>query len=1628
MSRFAKYAEGQTQTGNRFAQYAAVDPNRENVINEYAADIQRRVQGGAYDRAVASRLQDPATLRRMAEIEAERNGYQPPKQDDKLGRLATFATAYGQGGTFGFGEEISGAADFVGGTAMGIARGEGFGAIESGKQAYSERVAKDRAVINKAKADNPYTYIAGELTGGVVTTAPLPVGLTGAGARTTAQVGLQASAKGDKLAKLAQASTGARQARLAAKSAALKAKAAKLALPAQNVGQAVSRAGGRVAEATGKGIGYGAAYGGLYAAGTAEGGIPERLDEAAQGAAFGAAVGGVLSPAAQFVVAPIVGKAGYSLFTNAENKALDMILTRAERSGTSLQKVRDDFDRWQKSGEVPETLAELMGPNERSLLSAMITVNRESREQAANVFVNRGRGEVDRLEDAFARSFGARRGDYAKAQSEAARARVEDPEPLYAAAHYGKNKTLKPLDPQKQASLNNILADEDDVGRIIKDAAADLNRMGHKAARDEVRMYGQALEAARRGERVQIPNLSVQAADYIERAINQSYKAVGGGSGEISGSIAGWRALRNNVRAIIDDTGIGDARATAAERIRRGELLEEGLDIMKPSVDVDDVNRIMQGIPDANIPAASDEGRRAYGVGAARAIANELRNAPNMGGFADATRKVARTPALRDKLEAARPKVLVTDPQILAIRNRLAAGKKLNKKQQARVDKLGPQFAEKIGSVQTKANAALDEAIERASNRAQFGVDMVGNSKTAFRQGDVTDALADDGISAQIGQSVSDLLAGGPAMAASQVAQRFGRDIGRAISQPRILRPNINRAATDILLSTGDQIPAQVAKLAARAASRKMGRITSRGLHPPVGGAPPTAPGTPPRGTPPSGSPTPSPNALAPQGPIRAAGFGGFGNPSPWKAENIEGFVDAQIKLAKPKRIERAATPEEWQAAVENAQDLMERFGKRGDVPGQRPQNRSTDNLTNPDARRAYLWEDLAAAQLRSQGLDPDPVFMPLVARRQSNAERAVPNKASQAARDMANRLSGTGDTPREAIVNRMRNGNPDAPPPIERTATQDEYQAAWEMAREQLVAGRGQAGYTRRDVENRADELLKGIGLDGSEFSVTTRQGGTENVTALQPRYDQPPKTSGIGALRGDLGNALAGAGIGAFGPADSNEERLRNIGIGLGVGLTPGAIRVARNALSSGGRTVGVPKSGADWGKVKQYNGQSVESATFGPENRGLELTIGKDGEVAFTLYRQSVRPGDPSTEGAQELRQSISKVIMALREHAQSGRAKPYYTFKANEPKKADIYRKLLARETGDDLRSYETADGTFVITRKPKSDVERKFGPVRTVAIGADDVATAGVGGPRKPRAPKMDKQARAIEESVRKIAEQINAKGIQPTPQQPEMRVGKGIAKLAGIKDNPAMSMRVAEDMLKAGRSPEEIWEATNRVPIKIEGRTILTRAPGKNPEDVQAAFWQEMAKPYSKRADWAKTGTEGIWPMGPNSVARKPVDDRLEVARKAIGRNSETVPIRDIWEETGIVVVLKDEAGQIVIPRKGAASVTGWEPVALMDGKQYKSLDEAFFELWQISAMPRAKQPEWYRNTFTEPLDTENLRKVSPREKMARDAGAEILKRPRVYGLTGGAILGGGAVVASKAEIDRRQKKNALAQ
>jgi hypothetical protein len=344
--------------------------------------------------------------------------------------------------------------------------------------------------------------------------------------------------------------------------------------------------------------------------------------------------------------------------------------------------------------------------------------------------------------------------------------------------------------------------------------------------------------------------------------------------------------------------------------------------------------------------------------------------------------------------------------------------------------------------------------------------------------------------------------------------------------------------------------------------------------------------------------------------------------------------------------------------------------------------------------------------------------------------------------------------------------------------------------------------------------------------------------------------------------------------------------------------------------------------------------------------------------------------------------------------------------------------IAKKHGIDgfryLNEFEGTPNVSYVVFDPSNirSVNAAFDPDKA----ASPILTAGAGGGRKP--PKPD-SPEAIRESVRKVSESIRAKGINAKPQPSEMRVGKGMSKLTGIKDDPAMSMNVASDMLKAGRSPDEIWTATQRLPIKIEGRTILVRGAGKTPEDVQAGFWQEMAKPYSKRASWAQKGTEGIFPMGSGSIARQPLDDRLNAVAKRLSTNRERIPRRDIWEETGVVVITRGQDGQMVT---GKAYITnGFEPVALMDAKQFKTFDEAQAYLDSIPAMPRADQPDWYRKNFSQVLDAGSLRRLGKGEVAARRVGEQVLKHPRVVGFAAGSAIGASGVIVTDAELKRRQ-------
>jgi hypothetical protein len=425
---------------------------------------------------------------------------------------------------------------------------------------------------------------------------------------------------------------------------------------------------------------------------------------------------------------------------------------------------------------------------------------------------------------------GAERGDFAGAKAAAQKARSEDPEAFYQAAHYEPNGQRRFLD-EKQTQAVSYEVSKSRVAKSTLSGASDYaDARGLYAVRDEIDDFARALEAGKPPQR-----LSVEAADYIERSINQRYKSAR--SGATQDIPAGIKSLRDRMRGIIDTTGLGKARETAAEAIRRGELLDEGRKFMKTDVDVEDINNTLRGNPELDIDPASPAGQQAYTVGAARAIADKLRDTQNMKGFADATRAVARTPAIREKISAVLPQ------------------------------KLTKKGVPSKAARQTRLNNELDEAIERTADRADFTNTMLGNSRTAFRQGAVDDALADDHISSAVGEGVRDLLMGGPGNVFQQAAGKFAKGVGARIGQPGIMRPGLNRKMADILLATDKDIPVQLARLARRAAQRGMARVTMRGLPPPPAGSgpstPPTAPRTPP--TPPAGG--------SPAGPIKASGF-----------------------------------------------------------------------------------------------------------------------------------------------------------------------------------------------------------------------------------------------------------------------------------------------------------------------------------------------------------------------------------------------------------------------------------------------------------------------------------------------------------------------------------------------------------------------------------------------------------------------------------------------------------------------------------------------------------------------------------------------------------------------------------
>jgi hypothetical protein len=513
------------------------------------------------------------------------------------------------------------------------------------------------------------------------------------------------------------------------------------------------------------------------------------------------------------------------------------------------------------------------------------------------------------------------------------------------------------------------------------------------------------------------------------------------------------------------------------------------------------------------------------------------------------------------------------------------------------------------------------------------------------------------------------------------------------------------------------------------------------------------------------------------------------------------------------------------------------------------------------------------------------------------------------------------------------------------------------------------------REGLRRGDDL---INLDQVKRYIDNPKARDANLEGWRP--DAGARPNGLGnAFRQDLGNAGAGAFGGGVMPLPSTgdpEQDMRNrLGMMVGGAAAGFGGRRVANAFAQGARSQG-------------FSGPTPGRFRFGPTGQ------------AFNPYSKKVQDEIIRTSGGLVDERNIDDLVSTYMD---------------------DLYGGATPQEIADTLRrqaAFDMQNGGVPLTQR---DVEyvafaelmaRQLTPMRQPK-GAQTMGLGGGG-----RRPKKD-SPEAILKGVQKITAQLKATGTQAaTPQQPDMRIGKGLAKAAGITDNRELGAKAARDMLAAGRSPAEIFTATNHVPMTVDGKTIMVRAAGKSPDEVTAAFWQEMAKPVSRRAEWIREQTRGIKPIGPDAVARQPLETRVQVATAMIRQKGDRLNPQALWEETDMVVIMRAPDGQPVLSK--ASVPTGSEPVSLMDGANFKSWDDAVEYLRTVAKLPRAEQPAWYRENFSDPLTLQ-----TPATRFQR-VGDFAQRRQNTVGATlaGATALGGtaGVLTANDAPASMRIK------
>jgi len=563
----------------------------------------------------------------------------------------------------------------------------------------------------------------------------------------------------------------------------------------------------------------------------------------------------------------------------------------------------------------------------------------------------------------------------------------------------------------------------------------------------------------------------------------------------------------------------------------------------------------------------------------------------------------------------------------------------------------------------------------------------------------------------------------------------------------------------------------------------------------------------------------------------------------------------------------------------------------------------------------------------------------------------------------------------------------------------------------DELARSARDAGYDIGDDEDFVRQLADELQGRGKSYRIGEAEEWNAYQEFLRDRarndtnervYDTIPL--GLGAARGDLTGAAYGAGLGGIAPADSAEERARNMAIGAGLGGVAGRIPV-RSMGDDVARTAGVggPKTPA-----------RIDQAT--------NLPLNEDGTV--TIYHAT-----KTKEAADEIRRTG-----VLRSAA--------------EP---DVYVSTAKSGTGygDHVVAIDVDPKKLILDDEfpdGRMDFRIDTGPSRQAKVRvsaapndpASPILTAGAGGGRKPpNAAELRSSLNAAWADSRNMEPKEGArvwkaaiedyKTFAKTATADELRAAADLhfSRDLFLKlDAPALDKMGQSLGLPKMMPADSLADRRNAIArliapdVQTMGVGGGSRKPPKpdSPEAIKAAL-KDITKPKKEPTRLARMVEEGKDASVPPANTLPEQDVALTAQAKRMEERGLS-PI-EIYDQTGVAMVPYN-GGQVPIisPKMGPEELT------------------RVFYGWL--AQPVAKRPEWVKEILARAPRKKGL---MLRDKAPAPQQPNALAEPPLpnAGIPGGAIAGGallgaatgipaGAVIGTMMARDQDRKRNALAQ